>query len=221
MDNDFLFKVIIVGDSGVGKSNLISRYTQNKFNRDSKTTIGVEFGTKTIKHDNINICGQFWDTAGQERFRAVTTTYYRNVNGSVIVYDITNKESFENLEKWYNEVKTQGDSECFCIFVGNKCDLKDMRQVETDTGKEFAEKHGVPFMETSAADNTNVEEAFNFMLKEIYKKQSEKRNKKKEEEGRKELLPPVKPPSSSTNSVIKPHTKEEKVEQPAKKGCAC
>ncbi|KAL9654638.1 hypothetical protein ABK040_006700 [Willaertia magna] len=190
MDCDVLYKVVVIGDSGVGKSNLITRFTQNKFTKDTKPTIGVEFGAKSIEYDNVTIKGQIWDTAGQERFRAISAAYYRGANGALIVYDITNQESFENLEKWFKEIENQGENGCINILIGNKCDLNHLRQVETATGKAFAEKHGVPFMETSAADSTNVDEAFTTLLKEIYKSQSRK-NKKTDEERKDEPIGPT------------------------------
>ncbi|KAL0488468.1 Ras-related protein Rab [Acrasis kona] len=171
MDCDVLYKVVVIGDSGVGKSNLITRFTQGKFSKDSKPTIGVEFGAKTIEHEGITIKGQIWDTAGQERFRAISAAYYRGANGALIVYDITNQETFNNLNKWFKEIENQGENGCLNVLVGNKCDLDHLRQVQTEDGRTFAEKHNVSFMETSAQDNTNVDLAFTSLLKEIYKNQ--------------------------------------------------
>jgi len=171
MDCDVLYKVVVIGDSGVGKSNLITRFTQDRFTKDSKPTIGVEFGAKSIEHDGITIKGQIWDTAGQERFRAISAAYYRGANGALIVYDITNPESFQNLNKWFKEIENQGENGCFNILIGNKCDLQHLRAVDTEEARKFAEKHNVSFLETSAANNTNVELAFTTLLKEIYKTQ--------------------------------------------------
>jgi small GTP-binding protein len=150
---------------------LITRFTQDRFTKDSKPTIGVEFGAKSIEHDGITIKGQIWDTAGQERFRAISAAYYRGANGALIVYDITNPESFQNLNKWFKEIENQGENGCFNILIGNKCDLQHLRAVDTEEARKFAEKHNVSFLETSAANNTNVELAFTTLLKEIYKTQ--------------------------------------------------
>jgi small GTP-binding protein len=167
----FVVIVVVIGDSGVGKSNLITRFTQDRFTKDSKPTIGVEFGAKSIEYDGITIKGQIWDTAGQERFRAISAAYYRGANGALICYDITNPESFQNLTKWFKEIENQGENGCINILIGNKCDLAHLRQVDTEEARKFAEKHNVSFLETSAANNTNVELAFTMLLKEIYKAQ--------------------------------------------------
>ncbi|EFC43164.1 rab family small GTPase [Naegleria gruberi] len=159
-DCDFLYKVVVLGDSGVGKSNLIIRFTKNIFNTQPKPTIGVEFASKSISYDGATIKGQIWDTAGQERFHAVSVQYHRGAHGALMVYDITNKESFEHLEKWFNEISKQGEEGCIYIVIGNKCDLAGQRQVTEEEGKIFAEKRNLLFMETSALDSTNVEEAF-------------------------------------------------------------
>ncbi|KAF0972456.1 hypothetical protein FDP41_009359 [Naegleria fowleri] len=219
MDCDVLYKVVVIGDSGVGKSNLITRFTQNKFTKDTKPTIGVEFGAKSIEYDGVTIKGQIWDTAGQERFRAISAAYYRGANGALIVYDITNQESFDNLEKWFKEIENQGENGCINILIGNKCDLNHLRQVETATGRAFAEKHNVPFMETSALDSTNVDEAFTTLLKEIYKTQSRKNKKTEETTGDVPIGPTDKVIIDDTNDDKKPGTKPQQGGSGG--GCAC
>jgi len=165
---DFLFKIVLIGDSGVGKSNLLSRFTRNEFNLESKSTIGVEFATRSIKCDAKTVKSQIWDTAGQERYRAITSAYYRGAVGALLVYDIARASSFENVERWLNELRDHADSNIVIMLVGNKCDLRHLRAVQTETAATFAEKHGLSFIETSALDSTNVEQAFTNILTEIY-----------------------------------------------------
>ena len=168
-DYDYLFKVVIIGDSGVGKSNLLSRFTRNEFHLDSKSTIGVEFATRSIQHDSKIIKAQIWDTAGQERYRAITSAYYRGAVGALIVYDITKRLTFENVERWLKELRTHADPSIVVMVVGNKCDLKHLQAVLTDDAKAFAEQNNLAFIETSALDSTNVDLAFETILIEIYR----------------------------------------------------
>ena len=168
-DYDYLFKVVIIGDSGVGKSNLLSRFTRNEFHLDSKSTIGVEFATRSIQHDGKVIKAQIWDTAGQERYRAITSAYYRGAVGALIVYDITKRLTFENVERWLKERRTHADPSIVVMVVGNKCDLKHLQAVLTDDAKAFAEQNNLAFIETSALDSTNVDLAFETILIEIYR----------------------------------------------------
>jgi len=123
-DYDYLFKVVIIGDSGVGKSNLLSRFTRNEFHLDSKSTIGVEFATRSIQHDGKVIKAQIWDTAGQERYRAITSAYYRGAVGALLVYDISKRLTFENVERWLKELRTHADPSIVVMLVGNKCVLR-------------------------------------------------------------------------------------------------
>merc|ERR1712039_1147924 len=167
-DYDYLFKVVIIGDSGVGKSNLLSRFTRNEFHLDSKSTIGVEFATRSIQHDGKTIKAQIWDTAGQERYRAITSAYYRGAVGALLVYDISKQITFENVERWLNELRDHADSNIVIMLVGNKSDLKHLRAVATEDASQFSEKHGLSLIETSALESTNVEEAFQKILTEIY-----------------------------------------------------
>lgn len=150
------------------KSNLLSRFTRNEFSLESKSTIGVEFATRSIQTDGKTIKAQIWDTAGQERYRAITSAYYRGAVGALLVYDITKQESFDNVQRWLKELKDHADSNIVIMLVGNKCDLQHLKAVYTEDGSSFAEKNGLSFIETSALDATNVESAFRTILSEIY-----------------------------------------------------
>ncbi|KAL8150607.1 hypothetical protein V2J09_020415 [Rumex salicifolius] len=163
---DYLFKAILIGDSAVGKSNLLTRFAKDEFRLDSKPTIGVEFAYRNIRIGDKHIKAQIWDTAGQER--AITSSYYRGALGALLVYDITRKSSFNNLVKWLRELREYGASDMVIILVGNKSDLSGSREVEEDEGRAFAESEDLFFMETSALENRNVEEAFLHTISKIY-----------------------------------------------------
>ncbi|KAK4101402.1 ras-domain-containing protein [Parathielavia hyrcaniae] len=160
--------VVLIGDSGVGKSNLLSRFTRNEFNLDSKSTIGVEFATRSIQIDNKTIKAQIWDTAGQERYRAITSAYYRGAVGALLVYDISKSLSFENVTRWLKELRDHADSNIVIMLVGNKTDQRHLRAVPTEDGKNFASENGLSFIETSALEATNVDLAFQNILTSIY-----------------------------------------------------
>ncbi|KAI0556272.1 ras family-domain-containing protein [Xylaria scruposa] len=166
---DFLFKVVLIGDSGVGKSNLLSRFTRNEFNLDSKSTIGVEFATRSIQVDSKTIKAQIWDTAGQERYRAITSAYYRGAVGALLVYDISKHQTYENVTRWLKELREHADANIVIMLVGNKSDLRHLRAVPTDEAKSFASENHLSFIETSALDASNVELAFQNILTEIYR----------------------------------------------------
>jgi len=166
---DYLFKVVLIGDSGVGKSNLLSRFTRNEFNLESKSTIGVEFATRSIQVDGKTIKAQIWDTAGQERYRAITSAYYRGAVGALLVYDIAKNVTFENVDRWLKELRDHADHNIVIMLVGNKSDLRHLRAVPQDDAKSYAEQRGLSFIETSALDSTNVEQAFQTILTEIYR----------------------------------------------------
>ncbi|XP_059632070.1 ras-related protein RABA5c-like [Cornus florida] len=179
MDSDeegeeYLFKVVIIGDSAVGKSNLLSRYARNEFNMHSKATIGVEFQTQSMDIDGKEVKAQIWDTAGQERFRAVTSAYYRGAVGALIVYDISRRTTFDSVSRWLDELNTHSDTTVARMLVGNKCDLENIRDVSIEEGKNLAEAEGLFFMETSALDSTNVKKAFEIVIQEIYNNVSRK-----------------------------------------------
>jgi small GTP-binding protein len=165
---DYLYKIVLIGDSGVGKSNLLSRFTRNEFNLETKSTIGVEFATRSIKTEGKTIKAQIWDTAGQERYRAITSAYYRGAVGALLVYDIAKYSTFKNVERWLTELRENADKNIVIMLVGNKSDLRHLREVPTEEAKAFAEKNHLSFVETSALDSTNVEIAFQNILTEIY-----------------------------------------------------
>ncbi|KAH9625715.1 hypothetical protein KSS87_007911 [Heliosperma pusillum] len=167
-DYDYLFKVVIIGDSGVGKSNLLSRFTRNEFSLESKSTIGVEFATRSIHVDDKIVKAQIWDTAGQERYRAITSAYYRGAVGALLVYDVTRHITFENIERWLKELRDHTDNSIVIMLVGNKADLRHLRAVQTEDAKSFAEKENLYFTETSALESLNVENAFKEVLTSIY-----------------------------------------------------
>ena len=157
---DYLFKYIIIGDAAVGKSNLLLRYAHGQFKPEYQLTIGVEFGAKNVQIDNKIYRIQIWDTAGQENFRSITRAYYKNSVCALVVYDISSRDSFNNVSTWIDDCKNQSPKTIFMVLVGNKSDLSDRRQVNTEEGKELAEKYGMLFFETSAKNGTNVEEIF-------------------------------------------------------------
>lgn len=139
-DFDLLFKMIIIGDSGVGKTNILSRYTKDQFSNDFRSTVGVEFGAKKVEMFGIKVKNQIWDTAGQERYKSITNAYYKGAKGALVVYDITQKESFLNVKKWINELRMNGDKDVIIVLVGNKCDLEDNRMVSIEEGSELAKE---------------------------------------------------------------------------------
>ncbi|KAL2336763.1 hypothetical protein Fmac_011209 [Flemingia macrophylla] len=223
---EYLFKIVLIGDSAVGKSNLLSRFARNEFDANSKATIGVEFQTQVVDIDGKEVKAQIWDTAGQERFRAVTSAYYRGAVGALVVYDITRRTTFHSVNRWLQELTStsiqyqnvgasiykdengglhnglvrtadpfrgsqyhgktvlielalivtlsQNDSTMARMLVGNKCDLDNIREVSTEEGKSLAEEEGLFFIETSALDCTNVQTAFEIVIREIYNNISRK-----------------------------------------------
>ncbi|XP_072975330.1 ras-related protein Rab11C-like [Typha angustifolia] len=165
---DYLFKIVLIGDSGVGKSNILSRFTRNEFCLESKSTIGVEFATRTLQIESKTIKAQIWDTAGQERYRAITSAYYRGAVGALLVYDITKKQTFDNILRWLRELRDHADANIVIMMVGNKSDLNHLRSVSEDDAQVLAEKEGLSFLETSALEAFNIEKAFQTILSEIY-----------------------------------------------------
>jgi len=166
---DYLFKIVLIGDSGVGKSNLLSRFTRNEFNLESKSTIGVEFATRSINVDGKTVKAQIWDTAGQERYRAITSAYYRGAVGALLVYDIAKHATYVNVTRWLKELRDHADSNIVIMLVGNKSDLKHLRAVPTEEAKSFSTENGLSFIETSALDASNVESAFQTILTDVYR----------------------------------------------------
>ena len=160
MNFNYLLKYVIVGDASVGKSNLLLRYTHGQFREEYQLTIGVEFGSSNITIDKNVFRIQIWDTAGQENFKSITRSYYKNSACALIVYDITRRVSFENLSDWIEDCKNSSPKTVFMVLVGNKCDLEENREVTEEEGKEFAERHGMLFFETSAKTGQNVKDVF-------------------------------------------------------------
>ena len=167
---EIMFKVVLVGDSFVGKTNIMSKYLKNEFHEDSKATVGVEFGSKQFNIEGHSIKAQIWDTAGQERYKAITSAYYKGAKGAFIVYDITRKNSFDSIDKWISDVTAVADKKISIVLIGNKSDLEDQRQVTKEQGEDKANKLEVAFLETSAFSGENLEKAFELMMKEVYKK---------------------------------------------------
>ena len=167
---DMMVKVIIIGDSGVGKTNIMSKFLKNKFMEESKATVGVEFGSKLFDLNGHKIKAQIWDTAGQEKYKSITGAYFKGSKGALVVYDITQKSTYESLEKWINDLKSAGDPKITIILIGNKSDLEENRQVSKEQGEEKAKSFGCAFLETSALSGDNIDKAFNMMVKEIFEK---------------------------------------------------
>ena len=167
---EMMFKVVLVGDSFVGKTNIMSKYLKNEFHEDSKATVGVEFGSRQFNIEGHVVKAQIWDTAGQERYKAVTSAYYKGAKGAFIVYDITRKDSFENVSKWADQLKSTADKNLTIIIIGNKTDLEDQRQVTSEEGQNKANSLESAFIETSAASGSNLDKAFEMMINEVYKK---------------------------------------------------
>ena len=173
---DFIFKLVLIGDSGVGKTNILSRYLTNQFSASTQPTVGVEFGSKIIKKGEKLIKLQIWDTAGQERYKSITSAYYKGAKGAFVVYDISRKSTFDNVDKWINELKNNGSEDVFILLVGNKSDLNDQREISEEEVKKKAEVYNIAFCETSALEGKNIEFAFESLIDKI----TEKLEKEKE-----------------------------------------
>ncbi|EQC35087.1 Ras-like protein Rab-1A [Saprolegnia diclina VS20] len=166
-DYDHLFKLVLIGDSGVGKSCLLLRFADDAFTESYITTIGVDFRFRTVKIDKKTVKLQIWDTAGQERFRTITSAYYRGADGIIMVYDVTSQESFDHVNDWLNEVNRYASEGTCKLLVGNKSDITSRKVVSYETAKAFADSLAIPFLETSAKNAQNVEEAFLTMASEL------------------------------------------------------
>jgi len=168
---DYLFKLLLIGDSGVGKSCLLLRFADDTYTESYISTIGVDFKIRTIQLEGKVIKLQIWDTAGQERFRTITSSYYRGAHGIIVVYDVTDQVSFNNVKQWMQEIQRYACDSVCRLLVGNKSDLVEKKMVDFNTAKEYAESMSIPFLETSAKNATNVEQAFITMAGEIKKQQ--------------------------------------------------
>lgn len=167
-DYDYLIKLLLIGDSGVGKSCLLLRFSDDSFTTSFITTIGIDFKIRTIELDGKRIKLQIWDTAGQERFRTITTAYYRGAMGILLVYDVTDEGSFNNIRNWISNIEKHVADSVHKILIGNKCDMdEDKRQVPTAKGQALADEFGIPFFETSAKAKVNVENAFFCIARDI------------------------------------------------------
>ncbi|CAL4131589.1 unnamed protein product [Meganyctiphanes norvegica] len=192
---DHLFKLLIIGDSGVGKSSLLLRFADNTFTGNYITTIGVDFKIRTLEVEGERVKLQIWDTAGQERFRTITSTYYRGTHGVIVVYDVTNGESFANVKRWLHEI----DQNCEVvnrILVGNKNDCPDRKVVLMEDAKRFADQMNIQLFETSAKDNINVEEMFTVMTRMVLLTKKEQKDRQ-----------------CNSSDVIRPHQKTNKKKQ--------
>ncbi|XP_030646566.1 ras-related protein Rab-26-like [Chanos chanos] len=165
---DIAFKVMLVGDSGVGKTCLLVRFKDGAFLAGSFiSTVGIDFRNKVLSIDGVKVKLQIWDTAGQERFRSVTHAYYRDAHALLLLYDVTNKASFDNIQAWLTEIHEYAQQDVVLMLLGNKADATHDRVVKREEGEKLAKEYGVPFMETSARSGLNVELAFTAIAKEL------------------------------------------------------
>lgn len=175
---DMSINLMTIGDSGVGKSNIIARFTDNKFSTSHLTTLGIDFKSKTLEHEGKIVKLKIWDTAGQERFKAIGHNYYRNAQGLLLVYDITDRGSFDHVSKWMDDIHTYANSTVKIVLVGNKCDAEEGRvEVSEEEGKALANQYKIPFIQTSAMENINVTEAFSILIGLVKESQDSKMRK--------------------------------------------
>jgi len=195
--SDYLFKLVVIGDSGVGKSCLLLRFADDTFTQSYISTIGVDFRFRTVHVDGKAVKLQIWDTAGQERFRTITSAYYNGADGIILVYDVTSKESFDHVSEWLAEVDRHASENIQRLLVGNKADLVDQREVSEEVAAQYADSLGIPFVETSSKTAANVDTAFLMLTRALVAARQQE--------------PPVAPTPTQLASLDKP--------APAKKNC--
>jgi len=182
--HDLQMKILMIGDSGVGKSCLLLRFSDNQFTSSFITTIGIDFKVKTMEIDGKRVKMILWDTAGQERFRTISNAYYRGSDGVLLVYDVTDEHSFMNIRSWMNNIEQHANDSILRVIIGNKCDMAEDRVIPTDRGKQIADEYNVPFYETSAKTNINVQKVFidiaTNIIKNNFTDNEEEENKKKQ-----------------------------------------
>ncbi|KAF0047114.1 hypothetical protein F2P81_000747 [Scophthalmus maximus] len=170
---DYMFKILIIGNSSVGKTSFLFRYADDSFTPAFVSTVGIDFKVKTIYRNDKRIKLQIWDTAGQERYRTITTAYYRGAMGFILMYDITNEESFNAVQDWSTQIKTYSWDNAQVLLVGNKCDMEDERVVAAERGRQLSEQLGFEYFEASAKDNINVKQTFERLVDVICERMSE------------------------------------------------
>ncbi|CAF1077561.1 unnamed protein product, partial [Didymodactylos carnosus] len=195
---DLLFKLLLIGDSGVGKTCILFRFSDDSFNASFISTIGIDFKIKTIELDGRKIKLQIWDTAGQERFHTITTSYYRGAMGIMLVYDVTQARSFENINKWLRNIDDHASDDVVKMLIGNKCDMEDKRCITKQRGELLAREHSIQFLETSAKNNINIEKSFYEMARLILKKTPGNTNNQPQS------LPELNRPNQSNYMSIQP-----------------
>jgi len=178
---DYLIKLLLIGDSGVGKSCLLLRFSEDSFTPSVITTIGIDFKIRTSELDGKRIKLQIWDTAGQERFRTITTAYYRGAMGILLVYDVTDERSFNNIRNWIHNIEQHASEGVNKILIGNKCDILEQKKIDKEQGQALADEYGIKFLETSAKSNIGVEEAFFTLARDIKKRLIDNAEEKKQD----------------------------------------
>ncbi|KAJ7993227.1 hypothetical protein DPEC_G00270260 [Dallia pectoralis] len=171
---DYMFKLLIIGNSSVGKTSFLFRYADDSFSNSFVSTVGIDFKVKTVYRNDKRVKLQIWDTAGQERYRTITTAYYRGAMGFILMYDITNEESFNAVQDWATQIKTYSWDNAQVIMVGNKCDMDEERVVPPEKGRHLAEQLGFEYYEASAKENINVRQVFERLVDMICVKMSER-----------------------------------------------